>query len=294
LDEDHLPAVEALLVLPCCCCTTPVVPLAITGLSRKFSSFKDTFYIYHINNRYVFLSIIPFFIFYVFFLIRPINIVILCPTMVIILLCIFELLLYWTVTIFVFELLLSSKVAFRPLLIFLTISRILELRFKWGWSRWEAKTRSYKSSEGKRTQFCPQDSQNRSSTNQTYCPNESVMTQFRLVTHNWCYTTPNWPRPISLVSYHPKLQCLWRNLILISSSFYPKSYRKSGDESVQIHHPLPFTHNIHKLHFLGKLSWFHAPNHVPHMNQLNFNNWYFFSNSSSRTLIYNSTSNINS
>ena len=28
----------------------------------------------------------------------------------------------------------------------------------------------------------------------------------------------------------------------------------------------PFTHNIHKLHFLGKFSWFHAPNHIQHMN----------------------------
>jgi hypothetical protein len=68
-DEDHLPAVEALLVLT----RAPLllhhamVPLAITRLSCKFFSFKDTFYINHINNRYFFLSIIHFFIFYVLF-----------------------------------------------------------------------------------------------------------------------------------------------------------------------------------------------------------------------------------
>jgi hypothetical protein len=33
-----------------------------------------------------------------------------------------------------FELLLSAEVTFRPLLIFLTISRVLGLRFKWGWT----------------------------------------------------------------------------------------------------------------------------------------------------------------
>jgi hypothetical protein len=51
LGEDHLPAVEALLVLPCCCyCTIPVVPPAITGSYHKLSLFKDMFYNNHINN----------------------------------------------------------------------------------------------------------------------------------------------------------------------------------------------------------------------------------------------------
>jgi hypothetical protein len=59
---------------------------------------------------------------------------------------------YWTVTV-------------QPLLKFLTISRVIELRFKRGWSRWKAKTWCYKFCEGKRTQFCLQDCQNRSSTN---------------------------------------------------------------------------------------------------------------------------------
>jgi len=45
------------------------------------------------------------------------------------------------------ELLLSAEVAFRPLLKFLTISGVLGLRFKRGWSYWKAKTRGYKSPE---------------------------------------------------------------------------------------------------------------------------------------------------
>jgi len=69
----------------------------------------------------------------------------------------FELLLYWTVIVFVFvfELLLSSKVVLWPLFRFLTISRVLELCFKRDWSRWKAKTRGYKSFEGRRTHFAP-------------------------------------------------------------------------------------------------------------------------------------------
>jgi hypothetical protein len=51
IGADHLPAVEALLVLLCyCCCTTPMIPPAITGSSHKFSSFKDMFYNNHINS----------------------------------------------------------------------------------------------------------------------------------------------------------------------------------------------------------------------------------------------------
>jgi len=76
----------------------------------------------------------------------------------------------------------------------LTISRVLELHFKWDWSRWKANTR------GRRTQFCLQDGQNGSSTNQSYCPTESVTTQSRLVTHNWSSTCPNWARQVSLIS----------------------------------------------------------------------------------------------
>jgi hypothetical protein len=51
------------------------------------------------------------------------------------------------------ELLLSRHwtVTVRPLLIFLTISRVIELCFKWDWSRWKVKTWGYKFSEGRRT-----------------------------------------------------------------------------------------------------------------------------------------------
>ena len=116
-----------------------------------------------------------------------------------------EMLLFWTVIVlncycFVFEPLLSSEVAFWPHLRFLTIFRVLELCFKWDWSRCKAKTWAYKSFERRRTQFYPQDSQNFSSTNQSYCLIESVMTQSRLVTHNWSSPAPNWARAISLVS----------------------------------------------------------------------------------------------
>ena len=118
---------------------------------------------------------------------------------------VFEPLLSWIVTVlnfycFVFEPLLSSEVAFWPHLRFLTIFRVLELCFKWDWSRCKAKTWAYKSFERRRTQFYPQDSQNFSSTNQSYCLIESVMTQSRLVTHNWSSPAPNWARAISLVS----------------------------------------------------------------------------------------------
>jgi hypothetical protein len=58
---------------------------------------------------------------------------------------------HWTVTV-------------RALLRFLTISRLIELRFEWDWSRWKAKTRGYKFSVGRRTQFCPLDYPNCSST----------------------------------------------------------------------------------------------------------------------------------
>jgi len=98
---------------------------------------------------------------------------------------------FWTVTVF--------RGRIPPLLRFLTISRVLELHFKWGWSRWKAKTRGY-NVRGRRTQFCPQDSQNCSSTNQSYYPTESVMTQSWLVTHNWSSTALNWARPIPLNS----------------------------------------------------------------------------------------------
>jgi len=91
-------------------------------------------------------------------------------------------------------------VAVWTLIRFLTISRVLELHFKWDWSRWKAKTRGYKFSERRRIQFCLQNSQNCSSTHQSYCPTESVTTQSRLVTHNWSSTSPNWARSVSLVS----------------------------------------------------------------------------------------------
>jgi len=91
-------------------------------------------------------------------------------------------------------------IAVWTLIRFLTISRVLELHFKWDWSRWKAKTWDYKFFEGIRTQFCLQDSQNCSSTHQSYCPTESVTTQSRLVAHNRSFTSPNWARPVFLVS----------------------------------------------------------------------------------------------
>jgi hypothetical protein len=64
---------------------------------------------------------------------------------------------YWTVTV---QLLLLRNwiVIVRPLLRFLTISRVIELCFKRNWFHWKAKTWGYKSSVGMRTQFGPQDS----------------------------------------------------------------------------------------------------------------------------------------
>jgi hypothetical protein len=65
-----------------------------------------------------------------------------------------------TVQPLLFELLLSNHcclnnccptVAVLTLIKFLTISRVLELYFKWDWSRWKVKTWGYKFSEGRRT-----------------------------------------------------------------------------------------------------------------------------------------------
>ena len=103
---------------------------------------------------------------------------------------------------------LPVEVVFRPLLRFVTISGVLGFHFKQGWSRMKAKTWGYKSNERRRTQFCPQDIQNYSSTNQTYCPIGSVMTQSRLVTHNWSSIASNLVRLVFLVSQHPKVQLL--------------------------------------------------------------------------------------
>jgi len=118
-----------------------------------------------------------------------------CPTVVV-----------WTVDVqlLLLELLLSNcccrTFAVWTLIRFLTISRVLELHFKWDWSRWKAKTRGYKFSKERRTRFCLQDSQNYSSTHQFYCPTESVTVQSQLVTHNWSSTSLNWARPVFLVS----------------------------------------------------------------------------------------------
>jgi hypothetical protein len=46
---------------------------------------------------------------------------------------------------------LPTEVVFQPPLRSLTISGVLGLRFKRGWSRRKANTRSYKSHEGRRT-----------------------------------------------------------------------------------------------------------------------------------------------
>jgi hypothetical protein len=108
-----------------------------------------------------------------------------------------------------FELLLSNRcclncccptVTIWTLIRFLTISKVLELHFKLDWYHWKAKTRGYKFSEGRRTQFCLQDNQNCLSTHQSYCSTKSVTTQSRLVTHNWSSTSPNWARSVFLVS----------------------------------------------------------------------------------------------
>jgi hypothetical protein len=152
---------------------------------------------------------------------------------------------HWIVTV---QLLLSWHriVTVWPLFKLLTISRVIELCFKRDWSCWNDKTPGYKFFEGRRTQFYPQNSQNCSSTNQTYCPIGYVMTQSRFVTHNWSSITPNWARPISLVIQHPKLQFLWRNLILIPASSYSKSLWKSRDETVLVCQPfhLHTTHEV--------------------------------------------------
>jgi hypothetical protein len=151
---------------------------------------------------------------------------------------------------------LPAEVVFRPLLRYFTIYGILGLRFKQGWSRQKSKTRGYKFHEGRRTQFCPKDTQKFSSTNQTYYPIGSVMTQSRLVTHNWSSIAPNWERPVFLVSQYPKLQLLWRNIILIPLSSYSNSLYKSRDESVQIHQPfhLHTTSTIQPFLFISTLS----------------------------------------
>jgi len=49
-----------------------------------------------------------------------------------------------TILFFIFNLLLfiPRTVTVRPLLIFLTISRVIELRFKQDWSRWKTKDTS--------------------------------------------------------------------------------------------------------------------------------------------------------
>jgi hypothetical protein len=106
---------------------------------------------------------------------------------------------YWIIIV---QLLLSRNwtVIVRPLLIILTISKVIVLSFQRDWSLWKAKTWGYKFSVERRTQFYPQDSQNFSSTNQSCCLTESVMTQSQLMTHNWSSTAPNWARPIFLVN----------------------------------------------------------------------------------------------
>jgi hypothetical protein len=71
---------------------------------------------------------------------------------------------------------MPTEAIFWPLLRYLTISGVLGLHFKRGWSRQKAKTRAYKSHEGRRTQFCPEDTLHYSSTNQTYCLIGFVMT----------------------------------------------------------------------------------------------------------------------
>jgi hypothetical protein len=89
------------------------------------------------------LSFCHFLIFYVF-LISPINIVILCPTIVIIPFIYIYIYIYIYINRFCLnpELLLSRywTVTLRLLLRFLTISRVIELRFKRDYSCWKAKT----------------------------------------------------------------------------------------------------------------------------------------------------------
>jgi len=73
-----------------------------------------------------------------------------------------------------------------PLLRFLTISGVIELHFKRVWSRWKSKTWGYKLYEGRITEFCPQDSQNCSSTNiglllsNCYCKKNWIITFWTL------------------------------------------------------------------------------------------------------------------
>jgi hypothetical protein len=91
---------------------------------------------------------------------------------------------------------LPAEVIFWPLLRFVTIFGVLGFHFKRGWSYRKSKTQGYKSHEGRRTQLCPQDTRNYSSTNQTYCPIGSIITQSRLVTHNWSSITLNYMRSV--------------------------------------------------------------------------------------------------
>ena len=136
-----------------------------------------------------------------------------CPTVTVSFLncyCVdIELLLSWTVTVkilncycLIFELLLSRHwtVTVRPLLRFLTISRVIELRCKQDWSRWKTKTWGYKSPEEGEPSSAPKIVIIAHKKNQTYCSTGSVMTPSRLITHNWSSTALNWARPISLVN----------------------------------------------------------------------------------------------
>ena len=70
--------------------------------------------------------------------------------------------------------------------------------------------------------------------------------------------TPNWARPISLVSKHLKLQFLWRNLILIPSFSYPKSLWRSRDETVQIHQHFHL-HTTHEILYFNNSYFFFFP-----------------------------------
>jgi hypothetical protein len=138
---DHLPAVEALLVLSCCCrCTTPIVPFGNHRHNLISDPYSRIHFILTILTTNTCISFKYFFLHILCSLISSIYIIIFCSTMVIILFFIFKLLLFKSRTVIVW-----------PLLIFLTISRVIELRFKWDWSRWKAKTRGYKFSEWRRT-----------------------------------------------------------------------------------------------------------------------------------------------
>jgi hypothetical protein len=128
-------------VLPCyCCCTTPAVPPNNQWHNLISYPHSRIHFIITILTTNTGLSFNYSFLYILCSLISSINIIILCPTMVIILFFIFELLLYWTVTIlnlYCLELLLYWTVTvlnhycFELLLYWIVFVFVFELLLYW-------------------------------------------------------------------------------------------------------------------------------------------------------------------